>query len=84
MWKRTYNLEEVTELEISSVSKEREMLFTLFESLVNDVDYEEYRKPNVIHAFRRIVHRSFASKEEIHTLIGMFKTFIEQYNQSRE
>lgn len=84
VWKRTYNAIETSELQTVSVSKEREMLFTLFESLVNNIDYEEYRKPNIIHAFRCIVNRSFASKEEIHTLIGMFKTILEQNQKNKE
>lgn len=69
---------------IVSVKREREMLFALFESLVNDIEYEDYRKPNVVHAFRSIVNRSFASKEEIHTLIGMFKTILEQNQKNKE
>jgi TrmH family RNA methyltransferase len=84
VWKRTYKVVDTSELAIVSVSKEREMLFRLFESLVNNIDYEEYRKPNIIHAFRSIVNRSFASKEEIHTLIGMFKTILEQNQQSKK
>ncbi|MHA1345602.1 MAG: RNA methyltransferase [Candidatus Heimdallarchaeaceae archaeon] len=84
VWKRTYKVVDASELEIVSVSKEREMLITLFESLVNSMDYEEYRKPNVIHAFRSILNRSFASKEEIHALIGMFKTILEQNQKSKQ
>ena len=81
IWKQTNEVVSISELGLASVSKEREMLFSLFESLVDNVEYEEYRKPNVKHAFRSIVNRSFATKEEIHTLIGMFKTILEQ-NQS--
>lgn len=77
IWKRTYRIEEKSEKEVVSIAKEREMLFSLFESLVENIEYEDYRKPNVIHAFRSIVNRSFASKEEIHALIGMFKSFLE-------
>ena len=84
VWKRTYNVVDASELEIVSVKREREMLFALFESLVNDIEYEDYRKPNVVHAFRSIVNRSFASKEEIHTLIGMFKTILEQIQKNKE
>ena len=84
VWKRTYNVVDASELEITSATKEREMLFTLFNSLVINIDYEEYRKPNIIHAFRSIVNRSFASKEEIHTLIGMFKTILEQNQKNKE
>ena len=84
VWKQTNKVVSTSELEVASVSKEREMLFSLFESLVDNVDYEEYRKPNVKHAFRSIVNRSFATKEEIHTLIGMYKTILEQNQKDYE
>ena len=82
VWTRTSGMVESSKMETASAETERKMLFQLFETIVESVDYEEYRKPNVLHAFRSIVNRSFASKDEIHTLIGMFKTIWQQCQKS--
>ena len=62
----------------ASTSKERDVLFEKFTQITDNLPYEEYRKPIVQHTFRNIVNRSFTNKEEIHAMIGVFRTIFNQ------
>ena len=73
LWNWNYIAEKQT-----STFKEREVLFEKFTQITDIVPYEEYRKPVVQHTFRNIVNRSFTNKEEIHALIGIFRTISNQ------
>lgn len=73
-WKRITDIESVDSEAISSSYKEKEILFELFNEITDYSSYEDYRKPIVQHTFRTVINRSFTSKEEIHSMIGMFKT----------
>ena len=73
-WKRITDAESVDSDAISSSYKEKEILFNLFNEITDSLSYEDYRKPIVQHTFRTVINRSFTSKEEIHSMIGMFKT----------
>jgi TrmH family RNA methyltransferase len=79
IWKASLELEtQISDKEISTY-KEREILFEQFSQITNNLMYEEYRKPVVQHTFRNIVNRSFANKEEIHALIGIFRKISNQF-----
>jgi len=73
-WKRVTDLESDDSEAISSSFKEKEILFKLFNEITDFLSYEDYRKPIVQHTFRTVINRSFTSKEEIQSMIGMFKT----------
>ena len=73
-WKRITKIESIDSEAISSSYKEKEILFEIFNEITDSMSYEDYRKPIVQHTFRTVINRSFTSKEEIHSMIGMFKT----------
>ncbi len=73
-WKRSTNVEATDSEAISSSYKEKEILFDIFNEITDSLNYEDYRKPIVQHTFRTVINRSFTSKEEIHSMIGIFKT----------
>ncbi|MHA2357212.1 MAG: RNA methyltransferase [Candidatus Heimdallarchaeaceae archaeon] len=74
LWKIKSQIESESIEERISVHKEREILFDLFNKITDTLTYPDYRKPIVKQTFRSIIGRSFASKEEIHALIGVFKS----------
>lgn len=78
IWKLFYKTEaRLTKEKISSIL-ERDILFDIFKEIVEILPYEEYRKSIVSHSFTTMVNRSFATSEEIHSLIGVFKTIKEK------
>ncbi|MCG3215255.1 MAG: RNA methyltransferase [Candidatus Heimdallarchaeota archaeon] len=77
-WKKSTDIEIINQEEISSTYKERKLLISLFNKITDSLSYEEYRKPIVKHTFRTVINRSFPSKEEIHSMIGIFKTMLQQ------
>jgi TrmH family RNA methyltransferase len=78
IWKSSLELEIHLDEKQSSTLKEREVLFEKFSQIIENLSYEEYRKPVVSHTFRNIVNRSFTNKEEIHALIGIFRRISNQ------
>ncbi|MCG3222056.1 MAG: TrmJ/YjtD family RNA methyltransferase [Candidatus Heimdallarchaeota archaeon] len=78
IWKASLELELQIAEKQTSTYKEREVLFDKFTQITDILPYEEYRKPVIQHTFRNIVNRSFTNKEEIHALIGIFRTISNQ------
>ncbi|NPD87120.1 MAG: TrmJ/YjtD family RNA methyltransferase [Asgard group archaeon] len=78
IWKAPLELELQIAEKQTSTYKEREVLFEKFTQITDVLPYEEYRKPILQHTFRNIVNRSFTNKEEIHALIGIFRTIFNQ------
>jgi len=81
LWKIKSQIEFESIEERISIHKEREILFELFNEITKILTYAEYRKPIVKQTFRSIINRSFASKEEIHALIGVFKSISSNITQ---
>ena len=79
IWKASLEIEKQSSDKEISTYKEREILFEQFSQITNELSYEEYRKPVIQHTFRNIVNRSFANKEEIHALIGIFRKISNQF-----
>lgn len=78
IWKEALELDQLREEKQTSTYKEREVLFEKFAQITDILIYEEYRKPVIQQTFRNIVNRSFTNKEEIHALIGIFRTISNQ------
>ncbi|MCE7741164.1 MAG: TrmJ/YjtD family RNA methyltransferase [Candidatus Heimdallarchaeota archaeon] len=74
IWKLLFQKEAKLTAEKSSSNLEREILFDTFKEIVEALPYEEHRKPIVNHSFTTMINRSFSTSEEIHSLIGIFKT----------
>lgn len=81
-WKRITEIESIDSEAISSSYKEKKILFDIFNEITDSLNYEDYRKPIVQHTFRTVINRSFASKEEIHSMIGMFKTISHKMHET--
>ena len=75
-WKSFSLFKKQISQEQPSSSKDREILFELFNEITEILSYEEYRKPIVQHTFKTVINRSLPSKEEIHSLIGVFKSYL--------
>ncbi len=75
-WKSFDLYKKQTSQEQPSSSKDREILFDLFNEITENLSYEDYRKPIVQHTFKTVINRSLPSKEEIHSLIGVFKSYL--------
>lgn len=52
--------------------KEKELMFSFFEELMDAVDYPENRRENTSVMFRRMMGRSIPSKYEYNTIMGIF------------
>ncbi len=84
VWKLLFQIESKLTMEKSSNKLERKILFDTFNEIVEILPYEEHRKPIVKHSFSTMVNRSFATSEEIHSLIGIFKTIKENCSNRNE
>lgn len=84
LWKNVSEIEEKILKKSRSNHIERKLLFEIFEQLINSLDYEEYRKPIVMHTFRTVINRSYTSTEEIHGLIGVFKTILQRIEEEKK
>lgn len=84
IWKSLNKIESRLTKEKSSSTLERDVLFNIFNELVEILPYEEYRKPIVSHSFTTVINRSFPTSEEVHSLIGIFKTIKENYLLDKE
>ncbi len=84
IWKLIFQKEVKLTEEKSSNSKEREILFDTFKEIVEALPYEEHRKPIVFHSFTTMINRSFSTSEEIHSLIGIFKTIKQNCSEKIE
>ncbi|MHA1687058.1 MAG: RNA methyltransferase [Candidatus Heimdallarchaeaceae archaeon] len=60
----------------ASTRLEKEVLFDVFSNIITTIPYEEYRKPIVLHTFKRIINKSAPTSPEIQALIGVFKTML--------
>ncbi|MHA1302271.1 MAG: RNA methyltransferase [Candidatus Heimdallarchaeaceae archaeon] len=83
VWKLRSNIEEVKKERLST-NQERQLLFNEFSTIVDKLNYEEHRKPILKQTFKVLINRSFASHEEIHALIGLFKSIKKTINGSVE
>jgi len=83
IWKELSQTEKKIAEERSSTGVERKILFDLVQELIDLIHYEEYRKPIAFHSFTTVINRSFASSEEIHSLIGIFKTILQQLKKTK-
>ena len=77
IWKLRFKIESKLTSEKASSTIERDILFDIFKEIVETLPYEEHRKPIVNHSFTTMINRSFSTSEEIHSLIGIFKTIKE-------
>ena len=84
LWKELTQIEKKIIEERISTSVERAILFDLVKELIDIIHYEEYRKPIAFHSFTTVINRSFSSSEEIHSLIGIFKTILQQLKEIKE
>ncbi len=83
IWKELSQTEKKIAEERSSTGIERKILFDLVQELIDLIHYEEYRKPIAFHSFTTVINRSFSSSEEIHSLIGIFKTILQQLKKTK-
>ncbi len=58
--------------EIIAEVKSRAVLFEKFDSIIDSLQYETYRKPIIKQAFRFLINRSFIRPVEVHSFIGVF------------
>lgn len=81
-WRSLDLFKKQTSQEQPSSNRDREILFELFNKITEKIAYEDYRKPIVQHTFKTVINRSLPSKEEIHSLIGVFKSYL--YNKTKK
>ena len=73
IWKLLQKIEEEKK-ERRADNFERNLLIKEFSFIVDQIEYQEYRKPIIKQAFKAIINRSFSTHNEIHALIGAFKS----------
>jgi len=83
IWKELSQTEKRITEERTSTSVERKILFDLVQELIDLIHYEDYRKPIAFHSFTTVINRSFSTREEIHSLIGIFKTILQQLKETK-
>jgi len=84
IWKLLFKIESKLTKEKSSSTLERDILVDIFKEIIEILPYEEHRKPIVSHSFTTVINRSFPTSEEIHSLIGVFKTIKEYFSLDKE